>query len=249
MQTVKTRFGAILMQAVDMVLPPRCVVTGEPVEAQGMVAPGAWAKLDFIADPFCAACGFPFEFAVDDKSLCAQCLADPPPFTAARAALKYNDASRSLILGFKHGDQTHAVRAFIPWLRRAGAEMLAQADYLAPVPLHPWRLIARRYNQSALMAKALAVDIEKPCLVDALIRVRATPSQGYLKAKERFKNVKSAFAVNPRYATTLKGKSIVLIDDVYTTGATAQECARMLIKGGAEKVFVLALARVVRGEF
>lgn len=247
MQTLKGRISSVLAQAVDTVLPPRCVVTGDPVEVQGMVAPGAWAALDFIARPFCETCGFPFDFDVTGEgALCASCLADPPSYGRARAALKYNDASRDMILGFKHADKTHAVRAFVPWLRRAGAEMLAQADLLVPVPLHPWRLIARRYNQAALMVQMLAQDIGISYVLDALLRVRATPSQGHLNAKERFKNVKRAFAIHPSRAGDIKGKIIILVDDVYTTGATAQECAQVLLKGGAAQVHVLTLARVVK---
>ena len=247
MQTLKGRISSVLAQAIDTVLPPRCVVTGDPVEVQGMVAPRAWAALDFIARPFCESCGFPFDFDVTGEgSLCASCLADPPSYGQARAALKYNDASRDMILGFKHADKTHAVRAFIPWLRRAGVEILEQADLLVPVPLHRWRLISRRYNQSALMVQTLAKDTGISCMLDALVRVRATPSQGHLNAKERFRNVKRAFAVHPQRANEIKGKTIILVDDVYTTGATVQECAQVLLKGGAAQVHVLTLARVVK---
>ena len=237
------------MQAVDTVLPPRCVVTGEMVDQQGMIAPEAWGQLDFIADPKCAQCGFPFEFEVEKGTLCAQCLDRPPPFETARNALKYNDASRDLVLGFKHADKLHAVLAFIPWMEKAGAEMLEDADYLMPVPLHRWRLLGRRYNQSAIIAQALSKSSKIPTMVDGLMRVRATPSQGYLKAVERHKNVKRAFKINPKRKTEIKGKTIVMIDDVYTTGATVKECTKELLKSGAARVHILTLARVVRDEF
>ncbi len=237
------------MQAVDTVLPPRCVVTGEMVDRQGMVAPEAWAQIDFIADPMCAQCGFPFEFEVEKGSLCASCIDHPPPFDKVRCALKYNDASRKMILGFKHADQVHTAKAFTPWLENAGAEILNEADILMPVPLHRWRLLARRYNQSAILAQNLWKTTKIPVMVDALKRVRATPSQGYLKAAERHKNVKRAFAVDPQQADEIKGKVIVLIDDVYTTGATTKECTKALLKAGAAKVHILALARVVREGF
>jgi ComF family protein len=246
MQTLRAGIRGALEQVVDAVLPPRCVVTGELVERQGMVAPAAWADLDFIADPFCNACGFPFDYEVDKGSLCVECLGEHPPYESARAALKYTDASRALILGFKHGDRTYAVKAFVPWMKRAGETMLAQADYLVPVPLHHWRLVSRRYNQAALIAGYLAKETGKDVLPDALVRTRATPSQGYLNAKERFKNVRRAFAMNRSRKKQIAGKKIILIDDVYTTGATVKECAEVLLKGGAEKVHVLTLARVTR---
>lgn len=243
------RSAVLLNTVLDAVLPPRCVVTGDMVEQQGMVSSEAWHDLNFIADPFCQCCGFPFEYEVDAGSLCTSCLDHRPPFESHRSALTYNEASRSLILGFKHADKTHAVQVFVPWLRRAGSEILQDADYLLPVPLHYWRLVSRRYNQSALIAQALGKEAEIPALLDVLKRVRATPSQGTLTAKERFKNVKRAFAVDDKKAALIKGKTIVLIDDVYTTGATLKECTKSLLKAGAKNVHALTLARVVRDEF
>ncbi len=249
MQSLRKQGAALLSKGLDLVLPPRCVVSGEIVEKQGMIAPSAWSKLDFIQAPFCDSCGFPFDFAVDAGSLCTACLDHPPPFDVARMALKYNDASRSLILGFKHGDQTHNVKAFTPWLLKAGVALMADADLLAPVPLHHWRMVARRYNQAALMAANVAKAAGKPCAPDLLRRVRATPSQGHLKAGERYKNVRGAFAVSPKYSQGIKGKTILLVDDVYTTGATLKECTKVLLNAGASKIYVLALARVVKDGF
>lgn len=232
------------MKAVDIVLPPRCVLSGDLVERQGMIAPAAWASLDFIAPPFCDCCGRPFEFEVGQGALCVECLEDRPSFNTARAPLKYNDASRDLILGFKHGDKTHAVLAFVPWLQRTGADMLAYADYLVPVPLHRWRFMRRRYNQAAIMAYALSKVTNIKCIPDLLMRMRPTATQGHLNPGERQKNVRKAFALNPR--CDVKGKNIVLIDDVYTTGATVKECAETLLKKGAARVDVLTLARVYK---
>ncbi len=235
--------------ALDMILPPRCVVSGNIVETQGMISPKAWAELDFIATPLCECCGFPFDFEVDGEALCTACLAYPPRFESARAALKYNDASRHIILGFKHADKTHLVKTFVPWLMRVGEEMVAEGDVIVPVPLHRWRLIGRRYNQAALIGQALAQETGVAHIPDAMTRVRATASQGHLSAKERHKNVKSAFAVHERHVVAIKGKTVILVDDVYTTGATAKECTKVLLKAGAAKVHVLALARVVHNQF
>ncbi|MGB4056499.1 MAG: double zinc ribbon domain-containing protein, partial [Alphaproteobacteria bacterium] len=154
MQTLRKKALAVAGRAVDGILPPRCVVSGQMVEHQGMLAPDVWADLDFITEPFCNVCGFPFDFEVETESQCAACLEDRPPYESARAALKYGESSRGIILGFKHADKTHAVRAFVPWLKNAGAGILEEADILTPVPLHFWRLVARRYNQAALMAYA-----------------------------------------------------------------------------------------------
>jgi ComF family protein len=235
---------------VDAVLPPRCPVSGDIVDRQGMLAPKIWKDLAFIAPPFCAVCGMPY--GVDAATpmaadmVCAACQSDPPPFDTCRSALAYNDASRALILRFKNGDHHAAVHSFMPWLLRAGEGMLAEADVLVPVPLHYFRLLKRRYNQSALIAQALAKAGPAPCLTDALVRRRATPSQGRLRRRERRENVARAFIVNPARAARLKGKTVILVDDVYTTGSTARECAKALRAAGAARIHVLTLARVVR---
>lgn len=238
----------VINRVVDFVLPPCCVVSGAIVDRQGMMAPAAWQALSFIGAPLCDCCGVPFDFDVGlegDHMLCVDCLQSHPPFETARAALFYDDASRDLILRFKHGDRTEAVPAFVPWLRQAGREMLARADAIIPVPLHPRRLLKRRYNQAGLIAQALGREAKIPCYPAALTRGRATASQGHMKAEERRKNVAKAFAVPDRYAGRLKGKTVVLVDDVYTTGATVKECAKTLRAAGVETVHVLTIARVV----
>lgn len=228
-------------------LPPRCPLSGEIVDVQGMLAPESWARLQFIADPVCGACGFPLEFSIESAGArCAACLKNPPVYGRGRSALVYDEASRDLILGFKHGDQMQSVVSFVPWFKRAGAELLEQTDILVPVPLHRWRLLRRRYNQAALMAQALGKAVGKPCLPDILQRVRATPIQGYMRPRERQKNVKNAFRLYPRHTEKIVGKNILLIDDVYTTGSTVSECVKTLLAGGAGHVDVLTLARVVR---
>jgi len=164
----------------------------------------------------------------------------------ARAAVIYDDSSRDMVLGFKHGDQTHAAPFFTPWLARAGADFLAETDYLIPVPLHPFRLLRRRFNQSGLLASYLSKEVQVPCLLDGIKRIRSTPVQGYLNEKERKKNVRKAFALNPKYLEQINESKIVLIDDVFTTGATVNECAKILLKAGASEVNILTLSRVVK---
>lgn len=243
--------GQILAPLVEWLLPACCPLTGEPVERQGMVAPSAWSSLRFVADPQCAACGVPLpplgDSAPDLGLKCADCLTDPPSFTAARSALAYDDASRKLILGFKHADQTYAVKTFVPWLTRAGAGFWSADPLLVPVPLHRWRLLRRRYNQAAILAQGLSRETKHTCIPDLLIRTRATPTQGHLKAGERVKNVSKAFGIHPRHADKVRGRAIVLVDDVLTTGATVRECSDILLKAGASSVNVLTIARAVKG--
>lgn len=238
----------LLQHLIDSVLPPRCPVTGEMVDSQGMLSAQSWKDLSFITSPYCYACGFPFEFSMDEgaENLCAGCLAQRPRYDKARSALTYNDQSRNLILGFKSGDQTQFVVAMVPWLFQAGAEYWDEADVIMPVPLHRWRLLRRRYNQSVLMGRALAKHVGVAFVPDGLVRQRPTVVQGHLNASQRHKNVAAAFAIHPKRLGDVAGKKIVLVDDVYTTGSTVEECTRALKEAGADKVFVLTLARVVK---
>lgn len=236
-------------RAIDVVLPPRCVVSGDIIDQPGVLSADIWSRLKFISAPYCDVCGVPFEFEIGEGSLCAKCQSHPPLYDRARAALVYDDVSRDIILKFKHGDQINAAPVFVPWLKQAGADILADTDVLVPVPLHYWRLLRRRYNQAALLGQFLAREIGISFLPEALQRTRATPPQGKLDQKSRQKNVKNAFVINPKAARVIYGKNIVLVDDVFTTGSTVSECAKVLKKAGAKSVSVLAAARVVRSEF
>lgn len=231
--------------ALDWLLPPLCPATGEAVDAHGMVAPEYWSQLRFIRKPHCPQCAIPFAFEMEGESLiCAACLDNPPRFRHARAALVYDDASRTLVLRFKHGDQLQAVRTLSPWMETAGADVIAGADIIMPVPLHRWRFLKRRYNQAALLAWWIGKSQGKAVAVDGLVRLKSTPPQGHLDRKDRAANVKGVFRANPKIDVT--GKTVLLIDDVMTTGSTMNECADALLAAGAVAVDVLVAARAVR---
>ncbi len=232
----------------NIILPPRCAGSGSVVDAPGMVSPAFWSELAFIENPFCETCGLPFGFDSPMGSLCAGCIDEEPEFTRARSAVVYNDASRKLVMGFKYGDRLHAVLTFVPWLARAGAELIADTDIVIPVPLHARRLWQRRFNQSAILGEMLAKRTGRSFVPDALTRPRYTVKQKGLSRKERHANVRGAFAVDEKQAAGLRGKNILLVDDVYTSGATLNECARVLKKSGAAQVYVLTIARVTRDD-
>ncbi|WP_307718736.1 ComF family protein [Azospirillum sp. B4] len=234
------------MRLLDLILPPRCLGCGEAVAAAGTLCGTCWRGVTFITAPQCAGCGRPFPHDMGDGALCAICVAAPLAFGRLRAAVLYDDASRPLILGFKHGDRTEAAPLLASWMARAGADLLAEADVIAPVPLHRWRLFARRYNQAALLALRLGRLTGVGAVPDLLVRRRRTPSQGSLSRQGRARNVAGAFALRP--GRPVAGLRVVLVDDVYTTGATAAECARVLTRAGAVRVDVLALARVLKEE-
>ena len=179
--------------------------------------------------------------------MCGACVREHPPFGRARGALLYDDAAKDLVLGFKHADRIESTTLFAKWMIAAGSDLVAGCDMIVPVPLHWTRLFRRRYNQSALLAQALGKLGEKPVMADGLKRKRKTPSQGRLGRIARARNVQGAFAVAPRNRMKLKGKRVLLIDDVYTTGATVRAAAKVLNRAGVARVDVLVLARVVRG--
>lgn len=233
----------------DAVLPPLCLGCSEIVEAPGALCAACWQRFSFVAPPYCARCAVPFAEHIGEGALCGACSVRPPRYRRARAALIYDDRSRRLLLPFKHGDRTDLARACGAWMARAGGELLADADLVAPVPLHWRRLFTRRYNQAQLLARvavAAAAPSRARLIPDLLQRRRWTGSQGGLGARERHDNVRQAFALHPRWAGEITGKSILLVDDVLTTGATIDACARVLQRGGARHVDVLTLARVVR---
>lgn len=235
----------------DVILPPHCLACGGMVDEPGSLCPPCWDAVTFLGAPACACCGTPFEYDAGDGALCAACIRRPPVYERARAVLAYDDASRSMVLGFKHGDRTEAAPAFGRWLARAGADLLAEADIIAPVPLHWTRFWRRRYNQSALLAQALAraarpIRGHLPVIPDLLVRRRRTPPQGGLGAAGRARNVRGAFRLKPKFQGRLRGARVLLVDDVFTTGATVEACAGVLLRAGAGAVDVLTLARVPR---
>ena len=231
---------------VNLLLPRRCISCGTVVEGEGALCAACWPDIRFLSQPHCVACGFPFEFDHGDEALCAACHRELPPYQRARAVFRYDDASRQALLAFKHSDRTDVAPAFAGMMVQAGRELLADADLIVPVPLHRRRLLARRYNQSALLALALARITGVVAAPALLIRSRATPSQGGLGAKARERNVAGAFAVRSKRKPQLTEKRVLLVDDVLTTGATVSACTKTLLRGGAHAVDVLTLARVVR---
>lgn len=244
--------GSVLAQGLiqpllRLIFPPQCVACGTVVETPGSLCPDCWNQIQFLDGPVCAVCGRPFAVDPGAGTVCGTCLARPPAFGRARAVMRYADVSKLPVLALKHADRTELAPALAPWLVRSGRELLETADLIVPVPLFWRRLWRRRYNQAAELARAVSRCSGVPYDPLCLVRRRATPSQGDMpSAKARRRNVRGAFQVPEKYRSAVSGRRILLVDDVMTTGATLDACARALLRGGAENVDALALALVSR---
>ena len=228
---------------INLLFPPHCLVCNNAVTEHGTLCQTCWQGVRFITDPYCACCGQPFDFALGKDALCGNCLRELPPFTRARAVFRYDDKSRALVTKLKYADQLHLSSVYGQWLASFGRELIETSDAMVPVPLHYWRFVGRRYNQSALLAYSIKKRCGLSVLPDALKRTRATKPQPGLTRKQRKTNVKNAFAVSAHALPLIKNKTVLLIDDVMTTSATIGECAKTLLSAGASHVNVLTLAR------
>src|SRR5436853_2188967 len=228
----------------DIALPTLCVACREPVAGVGVCAE-CWAKLSFIAPPFCPRLGIPFVYDPGPGLLSMEAIANPPAWQRARAAVRYDDVARTLVHALKYQDRTDLAPAMGRWMARAGHDLLKEADALIPVPLHWRRGWSRRYNQSGALARAIERQSGVKVRGELLRRVRATEQQVGLSRPQRASNVQGAFKVSADRQSEVQGRRVVLIDDVLTSGATVDACARALLRAKAATVDVLVFARVV----
>jgi ComF family protein len=246
-------FSRFIRKSLQILLPYQCGVCRSILMERG-VCGDCFSQLTFLGDGTCRSCGLPlpvqsFEGDLEDGEvtplLCGGCIAQKPPFQVALSVFAYDDVSRPLITRFKHGGDLTLVPLFSRWLGAKGSKVRSEVDVVVPVPLHWTRLVKRRFNQSALLAQAFAR--KEGLFYDPLVlkRTRRTPSQGHLRAAQRILNVKGAFTVPPAKKPLIEGVGVLLVDDVYTTGATLTACAQALLQSGAREVSVLTLARVV----
>jgi len=235
--------------AVRALFPPVCAGCGRMVEEPGALCGRCWPRLRLLEEPWCPVMGTPFAQDMGEGFLSAEAIARPPPFARARAAVAYTGVARQMVQRLKYNDRTDLAPWMARWMMRAGSELIADAEVIVPVPLHRRRFFRRRFNQSAELARAI-VHVTGIAFEPGLVeRVKMTRQQVGLGQREREDNVRAAFAVPARLLERLRGRRVLLVDDVYTTGATVAAVTRALRKGGASNVDVLTFARVLPGDF
>ena len=233
-----------LRSILDFALPPRCPGCGAVTPDQDRFCSTCWQSLYFLTEPACATCDLPLPFAGEPEAQCAACLAQPPRHAGIKAAVAYGEISREIALKLKHGGRIGLAQLIAAMLARH-LHCIPDNALLVPVPLHWTRLWHRRYNQSALIARQLSRISGNENCPDLLLRTRRTKALGGLSARERAAMVKNAFRLNPQWGERIKGRAIVLVDDVYTSGATTDACVATLRKAGATSVTIFCWARVL----
>lgn len=237
--------GKLLKSVLDAVLPPRCLLCGKVLSGENGLCGDCFAKINFISAPVCKKCGQPLP-PDSHAAYCANCVGDNLlPFGMIRSRVKYDEFSKPLIINFKFHDKTEYGDFLAHWLYSAGRDIWQNSpDILMPVPLHPRRLLYRRYNQAAVLCRQLGKIANIPVDYDAMVRRIHTRPQVEFSGHERVKNIKGAFYV--KKPERIKGRHVVLIDDVFTTGSTLKECAVCLLQAGAKSVDAVTVARVLK---
>lgn len=249
--SLKARAAALVRAGVlrlgDTIVPPVCVACHAPLSVHHALCADCWVKVDFIQPPLCDRLGIPLGYDTGGLAVSARAMAEPPDFDRARGVAAYGGTVQKLIHDFKYADRHDGRQLFGRWLITAGAPLLADCDVMIPLPLNRWRMLHRRFNQSAVLAMEVSRLTGKVVAPLALVRTRRTRQQVGLSMEERRANVAKAFTVPERWRGRIAGKRVLLVDDVITTGATVNSAARALKEGGARAVDVLALAIVTGG--
>lgn len=241
---VAKKLYELASQVPELLVPSTCLTCDRFVDKQGGCCPNCWGQMRFVTKPLCPVMGSPFSIDMGDSFLSAEAIANSPPFDKLRTVLLYDDLARKLISSIKYSDRADLLRWVANWMHIAGKEIIEEVDAIIPIPLHPSRLRQRRFNQAGELANQLARMNNKDFLSDTLIRKKPTRQQVGLTESQRARNVSGAFVVPEEMKIQLKGRRVLLIDDVYTTGATAKAATRALKRGCASHINVLVFAKV-----
>lgn len=236
---------SFLKKFIEIIFPNQCLSCKELIGQEGAFCIRCWNKLQFISDPKCKICSHPFAFKVDDEMLCGKCLKDKPAYDKIISVFRYNDVIKRIIGDFKYRDATYLSKKTAKIIFDRYRKEIDKCDLITPVPLHKNRLRKRKFNQAVLLAKEISRLSGKELLYNGVIRIKNTQPQVELKKRQREKNLKAAFAINNKFKDEIVEKRVFLIDDVMTTGATLENCSKVLKKSGAKMVVALVIAKTV----
>lgn len=225
---------------INFILPPRCLACSELTVSKGEFCANCWSNFEFIAKPYCFSCGCKLDILILDNLWCGKCFANNPSYDKARSLLKFNEHSKKIIHAFKYQDKTAVAKTFAKLLCLRYSHDIEGIDLIVPVPMNRFKRLFRMYNPAFLLAKEIAITINKPIKPDMLIKTRWTKSQTSLTKSEREKNLVNSLKFNKKHL--IKNKKILLVDDVLTTGATVNKCSKLLKAAGASSVYVLTIA-------
>ncbi|WP_246657632.1 ComF family protein [Cohaesibacter sp. CAU 1516] len=244
--SVKETLSRLGMACLDLIIPPRCAGCGASLEVSNHLCAACWSQMEWIDKPYCAVSGLPFAYDLGEEQVSSSVPARPPVYDRARSVTAFGDTARSLVHQLKYYDRTDLAKVMGRWMVRAGADCLDDPDsWIVPVPLHVLRLWSRRYNQAAMLAKVVAGETGLRFKPDLLRRVRPTRQQVGLSGEARRSNVEGAFKLSLPDRLTLSGRRVVLVDDVWTTGATLEACCRVLRRAEVGEICIITFARVV----
>ncbi|MGD9481330.1 ComF family protein [Shinella sp. G-2] len=246
-QVLSRRLRGLAGAGLDLIYPPACAGCGVLLGSKATLCPQCWSRLSFIERPYCEVLGTPFSYDLGPGILSPDAIANPPPFDRLRSVALYDDLARGLVHALKYSDRTELAPMMAGWMLRAGDGTVQAADVIVPVPLHRLRLLWRKFNQSAELARAIGALAAKPVLIDTVRRTKRTRRQIGLGPRAREDNVRGAFSITPKGREALFGKRVILVDDVYTTGATVAAVTRALKQAGVLDVTVLTFARALPG--
>jgi len=238
-------YKKIVNKFLNLVYPPLCIACRDNTYYVRNLCSKCWSGIDWITKPHCEVCSLPFEYEVEGEMVCGNCLQNKPHFDKMRCAFLYNDVASKIISSFKYGDKTYPHKTYSNWMYQAGKDLWDDVDYICFVPLSFRRTVVRKYNQSAILAKDLSKITNKEIFFDLINRVQHVVPQASLNKNERVKNVKGIFSVDKKYLKKIEGKTVIIIDDVTTTGATLNECAKVLKKNGVGRVYALTMAKTL----
>jgi len=229
----------VLSSVINYVLPYRCASCSELTKEQDGVCAECFQKLNFITSPYCKICGFPFEFVIEEQFSCGKCIAMPPKYDLARSLFKFDQQSKNLIYAFKYNDQTNHAKMFAKLLLARYKQDIGDIDIIVPVPMYHLKRLIRNYNPAQILAKEISRFLGKIILPNLLIKTKWTKPQTSLSKSERLRNLAGSIIVNDRFC--IKGKNILLVDDVKTTGTTGNNCSMMLKKAGAKNITLVTI--------